>query len=185
MTPELETASGAYVNLTNPDPETIHLCDVAHALSLTCRFGGNCDRFYSVAEHTTHVARTLMDRGYGSAVALAGLHHDDHEYLLGDLPTPLKKLLGAAYYDLIPPIDKVICDRFGVNPFLMQCPSVKDADHWMMHIEARELMVSRGERNYGAVPRWYLPMSPTTLGAAPPDVIEERWLDLHHELRNA
>jgi hypothetical protein len=49
---EVETFSGLFVDTNNPDPSTILLKDIAHALSNTCRFGGHCDGFYSVAEHS-------------------------------------------------------------------------------------------------------------------------------------
>ena len=48
---EVETFSGLYVDTKSPKPETIRLEDVAHALANTCRYGGHCLRFYSVAEH--------------------------------------------------------------------------------------------------------------------------------------
>jgi hypothetical protein len=45
----IAAASGIPVNLLEPDPDTITLPDVARGLSMTCRFAGHVNQFYSVA----------------------------------------------------------------------------------------------------------------------------------------
>ena len=35
----------------DPIPEEVHLEDIAHALSMQCRWGGHVRQFYSVAQH--------------------------------------------------------------------------------------------------------------------------------------
>ncbi len=47
----IRTFSGQYVNVFAPDPDTILIEDIAHALSQQCRFGGHLPEFYSVAQH--------------------------------------------------------------------------------------------------------------------------------------
>lgn len=64
--------------------------DVAHSLSLTCRWRGHTRSFYSVASHSLHVME-LAERDFTDPrVLMACLIHDGHEAYLGDVPTPLK-----------------------------------------------------------------------------------------------
>jgi len=64
-----------------PHPHQIDIRDIAHGLSLLCRFSGQCPYFFSVAEHSIYVADNLK---------LEGLLHDASEAYLADLPRPVK-----------------------------------------------------------------------------------------------
>jgi hypothetical protein len=143
---EVETFSGKYVNLADPDPATIDLNDIAHALSNVCRFGGHCRRFYSVAEHAVFVSKRLERKGFNVAMQLAGLHHDDAEAYLGDIPRPLKPLLGKAYEVMSDKMDAAIVEALGLpfGPEVFHRQTVKDADNWSLFVEARHLLPSGG-----------------------------------------
>lgn len=52
----MQTFTGRQFWPMDPRPEDLDILDIAHALSLLCRFGGHCQRFYSVAEHSVHVS---------------------------------------------------------------------------------------------------------------------------------
>lgn len=52
----IQTFTGRRFWPLDPRPEDVCIEDIAHALSLKCRFGGHCTRFYSVAEHSVHVS---------------------------------------------------------------------------------------------------------------------------------
>lgn len=143
---EVETFSGAYVDTEFPDPDTIILEDIAHALSMICRYGGHTGRFYSVAEHAVLVSRRLEELGYGRKVCAAGLHHDDAEAYLGDIPRPLKVHLGERYKQLTARMDAAIAVGLKL-PTTASCfhlPAVKDADNWALFVEARSLLPSKG-----------------------------------------
>ena len=52
----IQTYSGKKFYPLDPRPEDIDIRDIAHALSLNCRFNGHCRCFYSVAEHSVGVS---------------------------------------------------------------------------------------------------------------------------------
>ena len=70
----------------NPTEEEICIEDIAHALALTCRFGGHCSKFYSVAEHSIRVSNIVPE-----TLRLQALLHDAHEAYLHDVPRPIKE----------------------------------------------------------------------------------------------
>lgn len=89
------TVSGRHVDLLFLDKSTVHLEDVAVHLAHIRRFNGATTIGYSVAAHSLHVS-DLVKRMHGTLSAqLAALHHDAHEYLLGDITTPAKDFLNA------------------------------------------------------------------------------------------
>ncbi len=76
----------------DPRPEDIFIEDIAHSLSLQCRYAGHCILHYSVAEHSVLIARWLRST-YGPMTALYGLLHDATEAYCVDVPRPLKPSL--------------------------------------------------------------------------------------------
>lgn len=48
----MRCASGKYFDLAKPNVNDVDVNDIARALSNLCRFGGQCERFYSVARHS-------------------------------------------------------------------------------------------------------------------------------------
>lgn len=90
----INTFSGIQFDANNPEYDDVLLEDVAHGLSNVCRYGGQCPRFYSVAEHSVLVSNLLEYVFQANhTVQLEGLFHDAHEAYLGDIPTPLKRVL--------------------------------------------------------------------------------------------
>ncbi len=84
------TVSGRYVELTDPGWRDIDLADVAHGLSQARRWAGQARRAISVAEHSLLVGR-LVPAKY----RLAAILHDGHEFIIGDLTSPVAKALAA------------------------------------------------------------------------------------------
>ena len=62
----------------DPRPDEILIHDIAHSLSLQCRWAGHCSEFYSVAEHSIRVSDYLLET-CGPSLALVGLMHDASE----------------------------------------------------------------------------------------------------------
>ena len=85
------TVDGVAANVLNLSPKDITLNDVAHSLSMICRYNGHVPTFYSVAEHSVRVASLLETNGHPRNVVLTGLLHDASETYVGDMVRPLKR----------------------------------------------------------------------------------------------
>lgn len=87
------TNSAQAFDLLNPCAENVITTDLAHALSLVCRFNGHCAHHYSVAQHSLLVAYIIEQEGGTPEEQLSGLLHDGTEAYISDLTRPLKLLL--------------------------------------------------------------------------------------------
>lgn len=133
----LQVATGKLVDLENVTPDEIELLDIAEALSKICRYNGHVNAHYSVAEHSCHLFDHFEREGYPVAVLKAAILHDAPEYLLGDVTTPLKTLLGPTYTRLETSLYTKIARRFGVP---MDIPEiVYDADRRILMNEKSAL----------------------------------------------
>jgi len=88
----MQTFTGRKYWPMDPRPHEVQIEDIAHSLSLQCRYAGHVLRFYSVAEHSVLIARHLAST-HAPEVALAGLLHDAPEAYCVDIPRPLKPYL--------------------------------------------------------------------------------------------
>ena len=95
----------------NPNPKDIHISDIAHALSLTCRFGGHCSVFYSVAEHSIKVAEIVEGEGADKLTVMAALLHDAEETYLPDIPRPIKAVMSEAQ-DMYEKLEIAVINKF-------------------------------------------------------------------------
>jgi hypothetical protein len=137
-----QTYTGIRFDLAEPTPEMVEIVDVAHHLSLLCRFNGAVRSFYSVAEHCVR-ASFHVDKRY----ALRALLHDATEDLRR---RPLKHLLrhcsmasqrSMSGYDMIEEsIWKAIQARFGLEEDPAADEAVKVADNRMLATERRALL---------------------------------------------
>lgn len=88
MEPCIQTYTGRKFFPLNPRAEDICVEDIAHSLSLKCRFGGHCLRFYSVAQHCVLVSKLLEPAE--ESTLLWGLLHDAAEAYIPDFAAPIK-----------------------------------------------------------------------------------------------
>src|ERR1051325_11429351 len=105
----MQTFSGRRFYPLSPRSDELDPADIAHALSLLCRYGGHVERFYSVAEHCV-----LMSEWVDPANALAALLHDATEAYVVDVPRPLKRQL-AGYREIEAAVWLAIATRFGLE----------------------------------------------------------------------
>ena len=142
----MQTFTGKYVKPLDLKYEDIDIMDIAHHLSLICRFNGACKRFYSVAQHSIMVANLVSKHD-----KLAALLHDASEAYMADVIRPIK-------YSI--PNIKIIEDRIAIkilakfNCYGVDWTVVKKADNIMLATERRDLMAETDED------RWNLTEEP-------------------------
>jgi len=128
----IQTYNGRKFWPLDPKPEEIFINDIAHALSLICRYAGHCTGFYSVAQHSVYAAHLLPKE-----LALSGLMHDAPEAYISDMPKPVKIFL-PEYNQIEKGIEETIALKYNL-PWPM--PSkVKEIDWVLLKTEARDLM---------------------------------------------
>jgi len=136
----VETYTGKQFWPLEPRPEDVCIEDIAHSLSMQCRFNGHCSRFYSVAEHSVKVSIEMLIRGYDKQMRLYGLLHDAAEAYCCDIPRPLKSLL-KGYGEMEDHIQQVIWQAFGLpEPTISQYKIIKHVDNCYLRKEGTILM---------------------------------------------
>jgi 5'-deoxynucleotidase YfbR-like HD superfamily hydrolase len=126
----METYSGSKVHFRDPKPQEIQIRDIAHHLSLLCRFTGACYQFYSVADHSIRVAELVP-----WYLRLAALLHDAAEAYINDISRPVKYTHKLDETEAI--LTKVIDEKYGIDS---RHPLIREADNIMIATEARDLM---------------------------------------------
>lgn len=145
----MQTYSGNRFYPLDPRPEDFNLVDIAHSLSMQCRYNGHTTKFYSVAEHCVLVSREVENRDHPVSDALWGLLHDASEAYVGDMIRPLKLEI-PAYSEIENKILWSMAQAFRLNtvsiPDLSDKTkdptpeSVKNADFAMLNIEKLSIM---------------------------------------------
>jgi len=128
------TFTGKRFDPMSPTLDDINIEDIAHALSMMCRFGGHCLRYYSVAEHSILMAQKATKKN-----KLWALLHDASEAYIVDVPRPLKSHLGG-YKECEKNIMAVICEKFGLPQDMPD--EVKHLDETILATECNHNMVS-------------------------------------------
>ncbi len=130
----IRTYTGQLFDFVEPEESPISIEDIAHALSLLCRFAGHCKEFYSVAEHSYRVS-CICSKEH----ALWGLMHDASEAYCVDVPRPLKHMPNMKHYRAHEKrVMRAICGWFNMDP--VEPPEVKDMDMVLLVTEQRDLL---------------------------------------------
>lgn len=110
--------SGRRLDLLDPLPSDIELDDIAHGLARVARWNGQTigPHVFSVAQHSLFVEAIAaeLEPGLGAGECLTALLHDAAEYVMGDLITPLKSVVGPAYGALERRLLAAVHLRFGL-----------------------------------------------------------------------
>ncbi len=133
----IQTFTGRKFWPLDPRREDIEIRDIAHALSMQCRYAGHCKRFYSVAEHCVLLSRWMLAQGHGVYVARWALLHDASEAYILDIPRPLKPYL-TNYRDIETGVMKAVEEAFALYG---EAPKiVKQADDRILADEKAALL---------------------------------------------
>lgn len=132
MSKTICTNKAVYFDFENPEAHPFDIEEIAHALSLQCRYTGHCKWHYSIAQHSVLVSHYVPPED-----ALDGLLHDASEAYLGDVSTHLKSLL-PEYKLLEQRVELAISKKFGI--YYPTLPSVKVVDSRMLMTEVRDLL---------------------------------------------
>ena len=121
--------NGHYFDLVRPDPDLIDLTTIAISLGRECRYGNQCPKFYSVAEHCVLMSR--LYRGHRRAEILL---HDASEAYIGDVAKPLKLLL-PDYQKIELGIEAAIAVRFGLDTSEAAAEDIRYYDRMLLKAE--------------------------------------------------
>lgn len=167
----MTTASGVRFYMLEPREEDVLIEDIAHALSHICRFGGHCREFYSVGQHSLHVARILEEAfPQRPMLWMGGLLHDAAEAYLGDMVRPLKMQMDA-YRQAEANLEWVIEKRFALQLTREDRQAIRLADDKALMTERRDLVNHMGHD-------WEIKAEPDYYGLVPLRSVEVRSLFL-------
>jgi hypothetical protein len=137
--------SGRRLDLLDPSPFDIEIEDVAHGLARVARWNGQTkgEHVFSVAQHSLLVEAIAhaISGGLSDPARLTVLLHDSAEYVIGDIITPLKSVIGEGYAAVEGRLRAAVHLRFGLPP---EPPPdlariLKRADRIAAYLEATEL----------------------------------------------
>ncbi len=156
--------SGRRLDLIDPSPMDIEIEDIAHGLARVARWNGQTigEHAFSVAQHSIVVEEIAAHLSPGLAPnwRLAALLHDAPEYVIGDMISPFKAVLGLDYRTFETRLEHAIHIRFGLSAHVPQPVRalIKSADRASAFFEATQLAgFEHGEALsiFGAPPAGY------------------------------
>lgn len=137
--------SGRRLDLLDPSPLDVEIEDIAHGLARVARWNGQTigDHAYSVGQHSLLVEDILCAAAPGAAAEarLAALLHDAPEYVIGDMISPFKAVVGGGYKDVERRLQRAIHLRFGLAAEMADRlhRDIKRADQAAAFLEATTL----------------------------------------------
>ena len=178
--------SGRRLDLLDPSPLDIEIEDIAHGLARVARWNGQTDgaHIFSVAQHSLLVeahrarGRGRLDRRHRLAVLL----HDAPEYVIGDMISPFKAVIGDSYKSVEARLLAAIHLRFGLPPVLPAdlTALIKAADRGAAYLEATRLAgfaAAEAKRFFGRPPKFSAVIERDYLTPWPAEIAEQRYLE--------
>ncbi|WP_181013848.1 YfbR-like 5'-deoxynucleotidase [Agrobacterium rosae] len=137
--------SGRRLDLLDPSPLDVELADIAHGLARVARWNGQTrgDHAFSVAQHSL-IVETVFCRMNAAATPddmLMALLHDAPEYVIGDMISPFKSVVGGGYKSVEKRLEAAVHLRFTLPPHASRDlkDRIKKADTVAAYFEATEL----------------------------------------------
>ncbi len=178
--------SGRRLDLLDPSALDIEIEDIAHGLARVARWNGQTGgpHIFSVAQHSllvealAHARSPGLDRGRRLAVLL----HDAPEYVIGDMISPFKTVIGDAYKVIERRLLAAIHRRFGLS--VKSAPElehlIKIADRQAAYLEATRLAgfdPAEARRFFGRPPVVTASMEREYLRPWPAETAQSRFLE--------
>ena len=185
--------SGRRLDLLDPSALDIEIEDIAHGLARVARWNGQTQgpHIYSVAQHCllvealAHTRAPRLDRSRRLAVLL----HDAPEYVIGDMISPFKTVIGDAYKAVERRLLKAIHLRFGLAAMAPELDElIKIADRAAAYLEATRLAgfeASEARRFFGRPPTYSAALERDYLKPWPAETAQARYLDRFRKLAGA
>jgi 5'-deoxynucleotidase YfbR-like HD superfamily hydrolase len=137
--------SGRRLDLLNPSPLDIELADIAHGLARVARWNGQTSgpHAFSVAQHCLVVEELLaqIEPKITAQERLYALLHDAPEYVIGDMISPFKSVIGSGYRDVEKRLQEAVHLRFSLPAEIPAALAkvIKHADRISAYMEAVQL----------------------------------------------
>jgi 5'-deoxynucleotidase YfbR-like HD superfamily hydrolase len=155
--------SGRRLDLLDPSPLDVEIEDIAHGLARVARWNGQTKgaHIFSVAQHALLVealARAKTPR-LDTKSRLAVLLHDAPEYVIGDMISPFKAVIGDSYKAVEHRLLAAIHLRCGLPPVLPDSLKslIKTADRAAAFLEATRLAgfeIAEARKFFGPPPKF-------------------------------
>ena len=151
--------SGRRLDILDPSPLDVELTDIAHGLARVARWNGQTtgDYPFSVAQHSIFVTEIFkaLNPGADARALLYAVLHDAPEYVMGDIISPFKTVMGGNYKEVENRLLAAIYVRFslGAMPATALARQIKKADREAAYFEAINLAgfeKDEAERFFGA-----------------------------------
>ncbi len=176
--------SGRRLDLIDPSPLDIEIEDIAHGLARVARWNGQTEgpEIFSVAQHSL-----LVEAAFAALVPLAtaaeslsALLHDAPEYVIGDMISPFKAVVGGDYKRVEERLLGAIRVRYGL-PATVEAElakAIKEADRQAAYYEATGLagFTAREARKFFGEPNVAPDLAKPYLTPWRPDEAEARFL---------
>jgi len=137
--------SGRRLDLLDPSPLDVEITDIAHGLARVARWNGQTigDHAFSVAQHCLVVEDIagLLEPELTACQRLVVLLHDAPEYVIGDMISPFKSVMGGDYKTVERRLADAIHRRFALQKYDTERLKklAKKADLISAYFEAVEL----------------------------------------------
>jgi len=177
--------SGRRLDLLDPSPLDVEIEDIAHGLARVARWNGQTEgaHIFSVAQHSLLVETIAHQRGsLDRKSRLAVLLHDAPEYVIGDMISPFKAVIGDAYKAVEQRLLAAIHLRFGLPAALPGdlVAVIKAADRAAAYLEATRLAgfsTTEARRFFGPAPKFSPLIERDYLVPWPAETAEKRYLE--------
>jgi 5'-deoxynucleotidase YfbR-like HD superfamily hydrolase len=185
--------SGRRLDLLDPSPLDVEIEDIAHGLARVARWNGQTEgaHIFSVAQHSLLVETIARQRAnLDRASRLGVLLHDAPEYVIGDMISPFKAVIGDAYKAVEARLLAAIHLRFGLPAALPAelVALIKASDRSAAFLEATRLAgfsLSEARRFFGPPPKFSATIERDYLTPWPAETAEARFLERFAKLARA